>query len=182
MRERLTMPLISKKICLLGDFAVGKTSLIRRFVDNQFSDQYLTTVGVKISRKTLSFPSPEPGEKVDLQLLIWDLEGSTKFYSVASSHLKGASGAVIVGDLTRHETIDHVVEHTKLFLSVNPQGFMVVAYNKSDLIETQRGVISVLQSIHFEEKDRVVATFQTSAKTGENVAQLFEILAQKIME
>ncbi|MCI0528651.1 MAG: GTP-binding protein [Nitrospira sp.] len=176
------MPLISKKICLLGDFAVGKTSLIHRFVDNQFSDQYLTTVGVKISRKTLSLASTERGEKVDLQLLIWDLEGSTKFYSIAPSHLKGASGAVIVGDLTRRETIDHVVEHIKLFLSVNPQGFMVVAYNKSDLIEAKRGVVPILQSTHFKEKDRVIATFQTSAKTGKNVDQLFEVLAQKIME
>ena len=59
----------SKKICLLGDFAVGKTSLVRRFVDNQFSDTYLSTIGVKISRKLLSVE-----ENHTLQIIIWDLE------------------------------------------------------------------------------------------------------------
>lgn len=66
------METVSKKICLIGDFGVGKTSLIRRFVENQFSDEYLSTVGVKISRK----PVDIPGGSV-VQLLIWDLEGRT---------------------------------------------------------------------------------------------------------
>jgi GTPase SAR1 family protein len=69
--------------------------LIRRFVDRQFSDQYLSTVGVKISRKLV--------ESVNLQLLIWDLEGHTKFKGITPSYLQGASGAVVVADVSRIE-------------------------------------------------------------------------------
>ncbi len=81
---------ISKKMCLIGAFGVGKTSLIRRFVDRQFSDQYLSTVGVTISRKLVDFQ--EPPTK-NLQLLSWDLEGSTNFKAIAPSDLQGAQAA-----------------------------------------------------------------------------------------
>jgi small GTP-binding protein len=81
--------MISKKICLVGDFGVGKTSLIRRFVDRQFSDEYLSTVGVKISRKTLELEGVRQQDQLNLQLLIWDLEGHTKFKAIAPSYLQG---------------------------------------------------------------------------------------------
>ena len=70
------MSTISKKICLIGDYGVGKTSLIRRFVDRQFSDKYLSTVGVKISRKSVEATDSQQQKKLKLQLLIWDLECS----------------------------------------------------------------------------------------------------------
>ncbi|NEN93649.1 MAG: GTP-binding protein, partial [Okeania sp. SIO3H1] len=91
--------MISKKICLVGDFGVGKTSLIRKFVDRQFSDQYLSTVGVKISRKKVDLPKIEVEKNNFLQLLIWDLEGHTKFKAIAPNYLKGASGAIVVADV-----------------------------------------------------------------------------------
>src|SRR5919202_3718030 len=117
---------ISKKICMIGDFGVGKTSLIRRFVDRQFSDQYLSTVGVKISRKSLELQSVKQTGKIDLQLLIWDLEGHTKFKAIAPSYLQGASGALIVADVTRLETIERLSEHVNLFSSVNPKGYILL--------------------------------------------------------
>src|SRR5919202_6839721 len=129
------MSTISKKICLVGDFGVGKTSLIRRFVERQFSDQYLSTVGVKISRKTVECELAEQQKQVHVQMLIWDLEGNTKFKSVTPMHLQGASSAVVVADINRQVTIDHIPDHIQCFLSANPKGFVIVALNKSDLIE-----------------------------------------------
>ncbi len=174
------MPTISKKICLVGDFGVGKTSLIRRFVDRQFSDQYLSTVGVKISRKNVELPVKEQ-ENLDLQLLIWDLEGHTKFKAIAPSYLQGSSGAVIVADVTRLETIEHLSEHVNLFLSVNPKGFILLALNKSDLIEEEKleNYIKLLQK---QEHLQVLATYPTSAKTGAHVDAIFQELSLKMIE
>ena len=83
------MAVISKKICLLGDFSVGKTSLIRRFIEGKFSDQYLTTVGVKISRKSLELDSPSQ----TINFILWDIEGQTKFQSITPSYLGRRSDA-----------------------------------------------------------------------------------------
>lgn len=160
--------MISKKICLVGDYGVGKTSLIRRFVDRQFSDRYLSTVGVKISRKLV--------ESVNLQLLIWDIEGHTKFKGIAPSYLQGASGAVVVGDLSRLETIERLSEHVQLFLSINPKGSLVIALNKSDLIDTEERD-RLTQQVQLQEWERVVGIYQTSAKTGSHVDEMFQQLA-----
>lgn len=171
----MTIPAISKKICMVGDFGVGKTSLIRRFVERQFSDQYLSTVGVKISRKTLELQSPQQQQPVNLQLLIWDLEGHTKFKAIAPTYLQGSSGALVVGDVTRKETIERISEHIQLFLSVNPNGWVVVALNKCDLVDAE-----TLSDIgQFNELEHVLATYHTSAKTGTHVDEIFQNLAYR---
>ncbi|MBC6480984.1 MAG: GTP-binding protein [Hormoscilla sp. GM7CHS1pb] len=102
------METITQKICLVGDYGVGKTSLIRRFVERQFSDEYLSNVGVKISRKTLELAA------ANVRLLVWDLEGSTKFQAIVPTYLQGAMGAVIVADLSRRERV-----HPNLAMSKN---------------------------------------------------------------
>lgn len=165
--------MLSKKICLVGDFGVGKTSLIRRFVDRQFSDQYLSTVGVKISRKAL--------EGLNLQLLIWDLEGNTKFKAIAPSYLQGSSGAVIVADVSRSETLERLADHIKLFLSVNPKGSIVVALNKSDLIEEEK-LEKLVQQVQLNDWEQVLGFYLTSAKTGSCVDEIFQELAAKIIK
>lgn len=168
------MATISKKICLIGDFGVGKTSLIRRFVERQFSDQYLSTVGVKISRKTVELIEPTPQK---MQLLIWDLEGHTKFKSIAPSYLKGASGAIVVGDVTRQETIDNIPERANLFLEVNPKGIMIFALNKSDLVDEDK----LANMPQFKDFEQVIATYPTSAKTGSYVDEIFQKLAYAML-
>ena len=165
------MSTISQKICLVGAFGVGKTSLIRRFVDRQFSDQYLSTVGVKISRKLLS-AQPNASQ---VQLLIWDIEGSTKFKSIAPSYLQGAKGAILVGDLTRPETLEALGAHLQSFLAVNPAGRAVVALNKADIIKPELHQQS-LKSYALTHSS-VLATYLTSAKAGDNVDQLFYTFA-----
>ena len=169
------MVTVSKKMCLIGDFGVGKTSLIRRFVDGQFSDQYLSTVGVKISRKNIVL-SKENMPDHDLQLLIWDLEGHTKFKAIAPSYLQGSKGAFVVADVSRPETIDRIPEHLSLFYSVNPQGKIIIALNKVDLIEPEKAA-KIFYSTQSLYQERVLSLYQTSAKTGEYVDEIFEKLA-----
>ncbi|MBD2012633.1 GTP-binding protein [Microcoleus sp. FACHB-53] len=171
---------ISKKICMLGDFSVGKTSLIRRFVDRQFSDQYLSTVGVKISRKTVECQLFEQKKQVNIQLLIWDLEGNTKFKAVTPTYLQGASSAVVVADINRQVTIDHISDHIQCFLSVNPKGFVIVALNKSDLIDEETRK-KYLESIAMKAPDKIIATYSTSAKTGLCVDEIFQKLAYQML-
>ena len=173
------MASISKKICLVGDFSVGKTSLIRRFVDRQFSDQYLSTVGVKISRKDVELNLPEKKD-VKIQLLVWDLEGSTKFKGIAPTYLQGASGVIIVADVTRDETIEHLQDHIDLFLSVNPKGSIICAFNKSDLVDPDKLQI-MLQNFNCSGKEKLIAIYSTSAKTGAHVDEMFTKMAETIM-
>ena len=92
--------MIKKKICLIGSFAVGKTSLTRRFVSNEFSDDYLTTLGVKIERRDVEY-----GRTKTVNLMIWDLAGRDEFAQVQKSYLVGAAGLLFVADGTRRETL-----------------------------------------------------------------------------
>ncbi len=175
------MSIISKKVCMVGDFGVGKTSLIRQFVDRQFSDQYLSTVGVKISRKPVELSEVKQQEKLNLQLLIWDLEGHTKFKGIAPSYLQGSSGAIVVADVTRNETIERLSEHVQLFLSVNKKGSIVVALNKSDLVDEEK-LEKLVQLVQNQGLERVSEIYPTSAKTGLYVDEIFQKLAYKSLE
>ncbi|MGK7892250.1 MAG: Rab family GTPase [Xenococcus sp. (in: cyanobacteria)] len=170
------MSVISKKICLLGDFSVGKTSLIRRFIEGTFSDQYLTTVGVKISRKSISLDAL--GKSINF--ILWDIEGQTKFQSIAPSYIQGATGVIIVGDLTRPETLANLHKHLELFLKINPQGIAVIALNKTDLVDPEK-LSKLLEQYSFSNNIHVVASYGTSAKSGSCVNEMFQQLAQSIM-
>ena len=165
------MATIKKKICMLGDFGVGKTSLIRRFVERSFTDEYLSTVGVKISRKSLQVANIPEG----IDLLIWDIEGQTKFKAVAPSYLQGAAAVIIVGDVTRPETIQNFQNHIKLFYEVSPAGQVILALNKTDLIEAAVG--QKLENFLKEAIADVLDVYQTSAKTAQNVDSIFARLA-----
>jgi small GTP-binding protein len=157
--------MIRKKILLLGDFSVGKTSLIRRYVDNTFDDKYLTTIGVKISKKSIVI------ENIECELLIWDIEGATTIKKIPHSYFKGASGAIFVCDVNREETIEGINEHINTFLMLNNQAKYVVAYNKADLL-------SVLDK---EALTLPGNTFLTSAKEDNNVELLFNTLAKEMI-
>jgi small GTP-binding protein len=170
------MATISKKICLIGDFGVGKTSLIRRLVDRQFSDQYLSTVGVKISKKLLGFPA----QANNLQLMIWDVEGSTAFKKIAPSYFQGAAGAILVGDVTRTETLENLAEHARSFLKVSPQGRLVIALNKSDLVERSR-LMELSSTYNLDWCHQLLGVYATSAKEGISVEQTFEQLGSALM-
>jgi small GTP-binding protein len=165
------------KICVIGEMSVGKTSLIRRFVDRSFDDAYLTTVGVKISRKHV--PAGEGAEKHPdgIQLVLWDLEGGESFGEIASAYLKGARGAIIVGDVTRPQTIEALEGHARHFLRINPGGVILLALNKSDLDHDQ----DILVPASLRDLDAVLRTFHTSARTGDGVDGAFVALAHHFL-
>lgn len=173
------MPIVTRKVCLIGDFAVGKTSLVRRFVDGQFSDQYLSTVGVKLSRRNLS-TSLTTGKSQELRLIIWDIEGETKFRVIAPSYLQGAKGAILVADVSRPQTIQNLFNHQELFFSVNPTAKIAIALNKSDLLAPAQ-VQDLIATTPIVDASRLLNIAHTSAKTGEQVNRIFETLASAIV-
>ncbi len=113
--------------------------------------------------------------------MIWDLEGNTKFKAITPTYIQGARSAVIVGDLTRKATIEHIPDHIQSFLSVNSKGFVIVALNKSDLIN-QDELAEISGFPQFNGHSQVIATCLTSAKTGTSVDQLFFKLASKMIQ
>ncbi len=167
------MPSIQKKICLLGDFAVGKTSLVRRFVEDIFEDKYLSTIGACVSRKIVTVC------KSPVTLLIWDLAGEEKFTQVMTSYYRGAAGAILVCDLTRAETFPSLKDYAQSFWRVNPHTPLVVVGNKVDLAE-QRSIADVELSDAAGHLDAFWLT--SSAKTGENVQWLFEQLGARLLD
>ena len=169
------MTAAARKICLIGDFGVGKTSLIRQFVDRQFSDRYLSTVGVKISKKMLEVAVAD--ELRSLQLLIWDIEGQTKFKPISSSYFQGAKGAIMVGDATRQETLEQLTVHIQHFLSINPKSQIAIALNKADLVDSE----TMERYLERYCEAQIFAIYSTSAKTGENVDRLFHQLADRLI-
>jgi small GTP-binding protein len=172
------MKVVKKKICLLGTFAVGKTSTVERFVYSRFDERYLTTIGVRVSQKLLP-PMTVPGkpEQIQYNLLIWDIAAMDRFDAVVENYYRGAAGALAVGDLTRPDSFTHLEEICARFRSVNPQAAFVVAANKVDL---QAPNTALMQAV-----DRLTAVcgppaFTTSAKSGENVEAAFLELARKM--
>ena len=166
--------LIQKKICLLGDFSVGKTSLVERFIYNRFNDRYLSTIGVKISRKSMTNIAG-----ITLNMLIWDLAGSEEFSGVQSSYLQGAKGAIFVCDLTRPETLASLKKYYHQLEKVSPGIPIILVGNKIDLQERQ-----ALTQSHLEKEAEgfnTVAIIRTSAKTGKNVELAFEKLAEHLV-
>lgn len=164
--------LIQKKVCLLGDFGVGKTSLVRRFVEDRFDDKYFTTIGVKISRKVITRSYGL------MSMLLWDLAGSNGFDSLSnSSYMHGAAGAIVVCDVTRRETLSTFEEYARQIRFMNPGISLVFVCNKVDL---DGHVISDNDLSEVSSTFGDGSFFLTSAKTGDHVEQVFFSLAEKI--
>jgi small GTP-binding protein len=162
--------MLQKKICLLGAFGVGKTSLVRRFVDTIFSDAYLTTVGVKIDKKTLAIGSEQ------MALILWDIAGEDAVSAVRVSYLRGAAGYLLVIDGTRPETLDTAVSiQARVDAEVGSVPF-VALLNKADLEEDWTLAperIAALEAAGWNFR-------RTSAKTGVGVEETFQELAARL--
>lgn len=169
-----------KKICLLGSYGVGKTSLVRRFVFNKFEEKYLSTIGVHISKKTIYINESERNKyNKEIELFIWDIANIEKFDSVTKSYINGAHGAIIVTDLTRQNTIQQSLDYAKIFLELNPKAKIIFVGNKSDLVENlQIDKEKYISNFNFYKTHFLFA----SAKTGENVEQIFSIIGEKLSE
>ena len=165
--------MLQKKICMLGAFAVGKTSLVRRFVDSVYSDSYHTTIGVKIDKKIIRIASHK-----EVILVLWDIYGADEFQQVRMSYLRGMAGCLLVVDGTRRGTLDEALAFDEKVRDVSGRAPSVIVINKSDLahdweVEAER--VGVL-----EREGRMVV--RTSAKTGEGVQMAFHKLTSLILE
>lgn len=163
--------MISKKICLLGASAVGKTSLARRFVHGNFSEGYLTTIGVKIDRKIIEV------EGGPLTLIVWDLSGEDEFDQVRMSYLRGAAGYLLVADGTRPATYQKALELKARAEEAAGDVPFVLVTNKADLAEEWR--ISPHDLRGLEERGWIVS--KTSAKTGAGVEEMFLLLGEQLV-
>jgi small GTP-binding protein len=165
----MTAPL-QKKICMLGGFAVGKTSLVRRYVQSIFSDTYLTTVGVKIDKKTV-----ELADRV-LNLILWDLAGEDDISSLRMSYLRGSAGYVLVADGTRPSTLDVALSlRQRVEADCGPLPF-VLLLNKNDLKEQWAITDAELDDL----RQNGWWARSSSARTGEGVDDAFKDLAVRL--
>lgn len=163
--------MIQKKICMLGAYAVGKTSLVRRFVHSMFTDKYLTTVGVKIDKKQV-----QHGVK-EVSLLLWDLYGEDEFQRVQTTYLRGSSGLLIVADGLRPATVDKAIElRDKTFVTIGKVPALLLM-NKCDLLpqwEVKPERLAQLSQSGW-------SILHTSAKSGEGVEEAFSQLTAQMM-
>ncbi|MEO6349498.1 MAG: Rab family GTPase [Candidatus Limnocylindrales bacterium] len=163
--------MIQKKICMLGAFAVGKTSLVSRYVNSLFSEKYHSTVGVKIDKKAVSVDGR------DLTMMLWDIAGQDDFQSVQASQLRGMSGYLLVADGTRRATLEIARQlHAKATEVVGPVPFILLL-NKADLSAEWE----IDEPVFIKLVDQGWRVVRTSAKTGEGVEAAFELLARAIL-
>lgn len=166
------MATLQKKICMIGDFSVGKTSLVARFVRQTFSDKYMTTVGVKIDTKIVTLPSRQ-----EVKIILWDIAGNDALTTTTASYLRGAAGFLLVVDGTRRPTWDSALGlRTAVTEQLGNKPF-VMLLNKADL-STQWELND--QMIE-EKKQQGWQILLTSAKTGMNVEEAFVDLAMQML-
>jgi small GTP-binding protein domain len=165
--------MINKKVCMLGALAVGKTALVRRYVRSIFSDNYLSSVGVKVSKKSVEHQG-QPAS-----LMLWDLEGQDDYNAVNTSYIKGASGLFFVVDGNRGETLSValMLRNTALEM-LGAQTPHLLIINKEDVKETWEITDKVIESL----RSGGINVLTTSAKTGFNVELGFSTLTAMMMD
>lgn len=190
MEERVQTIRIKGKVCLLGDVAVGKTSLIRRFVFDTFLDKYISTIGAKVTKKSMKIPYPEFERNIDLTLMIWDIMGQhaerlpstlTQYehYVPPKNYFRNAKAAIIVCDITREDTFENMKKWIKHLFELSGQVPIILTGNKLDLMSETDFPISKITEFAKENKGESILT---SAKSGENVEKMFYTIGDMIVK
>ena len=154
---------LSKKICLLGNPAVGKTSLIRAFVYETFEDEYISTIGSKVSKKEVEFFDEESKKYYEVSLIIWDIAGQQTFKHVKQAYYRGAKGALVVADVTRVTTLQSIEDWIKSLVEVVGDVPLMILLNKTDLIDQIKFSLADVQDLAAKYKAK---SLLCSAKTG----------------
>ncbi len=158
------------KVCMLGDFGVGKTSLVARFVRSTFSDKYLTTVGVKVDSKEVVLADRAP-----LRLVLWDIAGRNELDTISANYLRGASALLLVADGTREASLSSALNLLMQSRTILPEAWAVLAINKADLVERWEVDPPTLAQLH-----RTLPVFETSALSGSGVEEAFGAIAGRL--
>ncbi|MCU0852824.1 MAG: GTP-binding protein [Thermoplasmata archaeon] len=168
---------ILKKVVLLGDGGVGKTSLIARYVVNKFDDKYIATIGTKVSKKDIQIV--KPNLIINLRMMIWDILGQKEYSKIRSASLSGAQGLILVGDLTRTETVtalnDFWMKEVEAAVGRIPT---VIVGNKLDIAKKGAMGATIIESMG---QKHSCPTLLCSAKTGENVEAIFSTLGEMLV-
>jgi small GTP-binding protein len=168
---------ILKKVVLLGDGGVGKTSLIARYVVNKFDNKYIATIGTKVSRKDIQLV--KPNLIINLRMMIWDILGQKEYSKIRTASLSGAQGVILVGDLSRMETVQSLEDFwLKEVQAVVGRVPTVIVGNKIDLAAKDSMAATVLDSMG---QKLGYPTFLASAKTGDNVEPIFRALGEMMV-
>lgn len=173
---------IRKKICMLGEAAVGKTSLISRFVYNEFDDKYITTLGTKVSKKTVPINTIDEfgqSKTVNVTIAIWDVIGQQQYHSLVLKYFKNSDGGLVVADCSRFETVELMRKWIGSFYNTVGKVPMLLLVNKSDLVDVKKFDKQILDELSIEYGSKY---FFTSAKDGNNVEDAFTTLAQLMVK
>lgn len=167
--------MLQKKICMLGSFAVGKTSLVRRYVDNIFSETYTTTIGVKIDKKVVHV------NNTDVTLLLWDVYGEDSHQTVLPAYLRGMAGYLLVVDPTRPGTFESSLSMHRLVQETLGEKPFIFVKNKCDLKDQWTTEAPELTEEIDKLKKAAVNVIETSAKTESGVNDMFDELATALL-
>lgn len=159
--------MLQKKICMLGSFSVGKTSLVRRFVESMFSEAYQTSIGVKVDKKVVRVNDQ------DVTLVLWDIHGEDVYQKIRMSYLRGMSGYLLVIDGTRRQTLGDALALNERVIQEAGKVPAILVFNKSDLVDKWE-IDSTRESELIAAGWNIV---RTSAKTGDSVEDVFSKLA-----
>jgi len=168
-----------KKVCLIGDPGVGKTSLVRRFVTDLFDDHYLSTIGAKITKKSMELDVPERQLHIKLCLMIWDVAGQKEYRAFHEMHMKGMEGVIAVADLTRKNTFESLKATISMAERTGSNIPIIFLLNKCDLAEPSSSDLKDVRTLASKEQIPVLAV---SAKTGLNVEMAFERLSRMMVD
>lgn len=171
---------LKSKVCLVGEAAVGKTSMVRRFVLDEFDDRYVTTLGAKVSKKEVVVEVPEQGRRLQVDMTVWDIMGEKGFRELLKdAYFTGARGIIAVCDLTRYSTLKELDDWVTSVFKVAGELPVVYAVNKLDL-KDEVMILYGEKEIVEHAKAFGAPWLYASAKTGENVEAVFRALGEKI--
>ncbi len=166
------------RVTLLGESAVGKSALLRRFSSNSFDMEYSPTLGSTSELLTITFPSPI-GKFKSIQMQVWDMGGQATYRELRRQFIKGSAGGFLVYDVTRPETFMAMNHWYTLFREVCPNSPLVICANKVDLKEQR--MVPVEPGIMLRDWFQC-EYYETSARTGQSVEKVFTRLAELLAQ